>query len=162
MAFVLAGFHLLAEDSGRGAAPAFVLIVAEGATAVDATSAAPTLAVIAVGIAGAEYERRFDGSIDPGRMRPDFSFVTSDGDVVVWEHLGMMGREDYRRGWEWKRGWYLRNGLLEGETLFTSQEDENGGLDSEILKATALTIRSLIPPYSYRLSGMAGVARISQ
>ena len=53
MAFVLAGFHLLAEDSGRGAAPAFVLIVAEGETAVDATSAAPTLAVIAVGIAGA-------------------------------------------------------------------------------------------------------------
>ena len=53
MAFVLAEFHLLAEDSGRGAAPAFVLIVAEGATAVGPTSAAPTVAVIAVGIAGA-------------------------------------------------------------------------------------------------------------
>ena len=31
--------------------------------------------------------------------------------------------------WEWKRQWYLDNGYVEGETLFTTVDDELGGLD---------------------------------
>lgn len=77
-----------------------------------------------------EYERVLEGDVEPGRLRPDFSFVTPDGDLILWEHLGMLNREDYRRGWEWKREWYRKNGFVEGETLFTSQDDERGGLDS--------------------------------
>jgi len=48
------------------------------------------------------YERPLEGTISPGRLRPDFSFVTDAGDVIVWEHLGMLDCDDYRRGWEWK------------------------------------------------------------
>ena len=77
-----------------------------------------------------EYERVCEGTIEPGRLRPDFSFVTADGDLIVWEHLGMMNREDYRRGWEWKRQWYIKNGFIEGQTMFTSADDDRGGLDS--------------------------------
>jgi hypothetical protein len=91
-----------------------------------------------------EYERRFEGSTEPGRMRPDFSFITSDGDVIVWEHLGMLNREDYRRGWDWKRNWYLRNSLVEGQTLFTSRESEEGGLDSDRLREIASAISDLM------------------
>jgi hypothetical protein len=90
-----------------------------------------------------EYERVCEGEFEPGRLRPDFSFIMADGDVILWEHLGMMDREDYRRGWEWKRQWYLKNGFVEGATLFSSQEDERGGLDSALLKETALKIKAL-------------------
>ena len=55
-----------------------------------------------------------EGSKSPGRLRPDFSLITDAGDVIVWEHLGMLNREDYRRGWEWKRAWYENNGFKHG------------------------------------------------
>ncbi len=55
----------------------------------------------------------------------------------------MMNREDYRRGWEWKRKWYSTNGLVEGESLFWSQDDEKGGLDSYPLKAISLKIKAM-------------------
>ncbi|MBK8179272.1 MAG: hypothetical protein IPK67_10375 [Planctomycetes bacterium] len=90
-----------------------------------------------------EYERVCEGTNEPGRLRPDFSFATPDGDVIVWEHLGLLNRESYRRGWEWKRQWYLRNSFVEGATLFTSVEDERGALDSSVLKDLALGIKAL-------------------
>ena len=37
-----------------------------------------------------EYERVCEGTTEPGRLRPDFSFISPDGDVIVWEHLGMV------------------------------------------------------------------------
>ena len=91
-----------------------------------------------------EYERVCEGTFEPGRLRPDFSFVTADGDLILWEHLGMMNREDYRRGWDWKLKWYEKNGIFKGLTLFTSEDDERGGLDSEKLKETALAIKALL------------------
>lgn len=91
-----------------------------------------------------EYERVCEGSVEPGRLRPDFSFVTPAGDLIVWEHLGMLRDESYRRGWEWKRGWYERNGFVANQTLFTSEEDERGGLDSASLRKTAETIKGAL------------------
>lgn len=91
-----------------------------------------------------EYERVLDGTTAAGRLRPDFSFVTADGDLLVWEHLGMLSRPDYKRGWEWKRAWYQKNGFAEGKTLFTSTEEDGKGLDSAELKKMALTIRALL------------------
>ncbi|MDE2822640.1 MAG: ATP-dependent RecD-like DNA helicase [Chloroflexota bacterium] len=91
-----------------------------------------------------EYERVYDGTIEPGRLRPDFSFVTPDGDLILWEHLGMLDRPDYKRGWEWKRHWYHRNGFVEGGNLFTSTEGTERGLDSSELRATARAIERQI------------------
>ncbi|MGA2204979.1 MAG: hypothetical protein ABSG40_23835 [Terriglobales bacterium] len=90
------------------------------------------------------YERPLEGTKSPGRLRPDFSFVTDAGDVIIWEHLGMLDRDDYRRGWEWKRAWYENNGFKIGENLFTTQEDERGGLDSRPIQETAERIRKLL------------------
>ena len=90
-----------------------------------------------------EYERICEGTVEQGRLRPDFSFITPDGDLIVWEHLGMLNREDYRRGWEWKQQWYLKNGFVEGKTMFSSQDDERGGLDSERLRSMAIQIKGL-------------------
>ncbi|MEE7506813.1 hypothetical protein MMR14E_28415 [Methylobacterium mesophilicum] len=88
-----------------------------------------------------EYERVLEGDVEPGRLRPDFSFVSADGDLVLWEHLGMMQREDYRKGWEWKQRWYEANGFTLGQNLFTSEDDERGGLDSSILRTTIAQIQ---------------------
>lgn len=88
-----------------------------------------------------EYERVLEGDTEQGRLRPDFSFVTADGDLIVWEHLGMLQREDYRKGWEWKRRWYEANGFKLGRNLFTSVDDDRGGLDSAELRATVAKIQ---------------------
>lgn len=91
-----------------------------------------------------EYERVCEGTAAPGRLRPDFSFVAADGDLIIWEHLGMLSRPDYKRGWDWKREWYARNGFVESKTLFISTEDAQNGLDSALLRKTADTIKTLI------------------
>lgn len=88
-----------------------------------------------------EYERICEGTKEPGRLRPDFSFITADGELIVWEHLGMMSREDYRRGWEWKKNWYEKNGFKEGKELFTSEDDDRGALDSGKLLAIVKRIK---------------------
>ena len=56
----------------------------------------------------------------------------------------MLGRDDYRRGWEWKKGWYSENGYQEGVNLFTSEDDEKGGLDSKAIEEVAKAIEKLI------------------
>jgi hypothetical protein len=91
-----------------------------------------------------EYERVLAGTVAPGRLRPDFSFVDPAGDLILWEHLGMLGRDDYRRAWEWKREWYERNGYRQGMTLFTTEDDERGGLDSTVVRDVAERIRGVI------------------
>lgn len=90
------------------------------------------------------YERPLEGVSAPGRVWPDFSFEDPAGDLVIWEHLGMLNRDDYLKNWEWKREWYAKNGFELGRNLFTSEYDERGGLDSHAIRATAERIRSLI------------------
>jgi hypothetical protein len=72
-------------------------------------------------------------------VRPDFSFVSDAGDLVLWEHLGMLDVEQYRKGWEWKKSWYEKNGYVECENLFTTSEQ--GGLDMREVKAVADRVR---------------------
>ena len=88
-----------------------------------------------------DYERVHEGTVERGRLRPDFSFTMPDGDLIIWEHLGMLDRADYRRGWEWKRHWYERNGFENGKTLFATTESPSDGLDSTKLRAIALTVK---------------------
>jgi len=64
--------------------------------------------------------------------------------LIIWEHLGMLSRGDYGKAWEWKKDWYAKNGFIEGEKLFNTQDYEKGGLDSTIVKEVAETIQSLI------------------
>jgi hypothetical protein len=77
-------------------------------------------------------------------MHPDFTFTDAGGDVIVWEHLGMLARPDYRQSWEAKRDWYAANGYVEGKNLFTTADDERGGLDSTHLLQTIQGVRALL------------------
>jgi hypothetical protein len=56
----------------------------------------------------------------------------------------MMNRDDYRRGWAWKTAWYEKNGYVEGKNLFTTRDDDRGGLDSRPIEALTERIRSLL------------------
>lgn len=95
-----------------------------------------------------EYEREFSGQ-DPGSnktrtLRPDFSFETVSGDLIIWEHLGMMNKESYKLGWEWKQVWYQHNGYELGKNLFVTMDDENGGLDANGVDHVAEEIKRFI------------------
>jgi hypothetical protein len=90
------------------------------------------------------YERAYTGEMVSGRKRPDFSFVDPAGDVIIWEHLGMLDLKAYRSGWEKKLTWYEQNGFQLGVNLFTSEEDDRGALDSQQIKALALKIKALL------------------
>ncbi len=94
------------------------------------------------GLKNYQYERPLQGDVAPGKLRPDFSFIDDSGDVIIWEHLGMMDREDYRRGWEWKQEWYGKNDFHEGDNLFTT--DEIGGLDTTKIAKVAAIIRDAL------------------
>ena len=39
------------------------------------------------------YERPLEGTATGGRLRPDFTFIDAAGDPIIWEHLGMLDKE---------------------------------------------------------------------
>ena len=90
------------------------------------------------------YERVIEGTSRSGKLRPDFTFIDAAGDPIILEHLGMLVRDDYRRAWGWKKKWYEDNGFILGENLFTTEDDQKGGLDSDQVKKVVLEIKALI------------------
>lgn len=90
-----------------------------------------------------EYERQYD--TENGWRLPDFTFRSADDEIVILEHLGMLHKPFYREEWEQKRRFYLNNGFVEGNNLFTTTEDANGAIDSETINKTIITkIKRLI------------------
>ena len=88
-----------------------------------------------------EYERVLEGERHrPGRLRPDFTFIDAAGDVIVWEHLGMLDKRSYRASWEWKLQWYADNGFEHGKNLFTTEDGPDGGLDQNAITEVAQQI----------------------
>lgn len=88
------------------------------------------------------YNRPYEGTAAPGRVRPDFTFTSDAGEVLLWEHLGMLDRDDYAEGWAWKRDWYAKNGFELGKNLFTTEEGP--GLDmSQVAKVASAIQKEL-------------------
>jgi hypothetical protein len=96
------------------------------------------------GLENYHYERPLEGSVERHVLRPDFTFIDPAGDPILWEHLGMLSRDDYRQGWEWKKDWYAKNGFVLGQNLFATQDDERCGLDSQQVRAVAGAIKQLL------------------
>jgi ATP-dependent exoDNAse (exonuclease V) alpha subunit len=91
-----------------------------------------------------EYEQALELKEGAPSIHPDFSFTDPSGDRIVWEHLGMMSREDYRSSWERRKKDYEQAGFVVGKNLFTSEDDDRGGLDSKRIKKIAEQIRDLL------------------
>lgn len=89
-----------------------------------------------------EYEQHLKG-LDGTSKIPDFTIRSRSGAPLVWEHLGLMQRRDYRQNWDRKLSWYKNNGFVEGETLFVTQDDTDGNVDSKEIHDLAVQIRSM-------------------
>jgi len=88
------------------------------------------------------YERPVSGHDGTGPVKSDFSFETRAGDIIVWEHLGMMSKLRYNKGWQRKLDWYLANGFQLGKNLFTTTEV--GGIDVDEIRVVIGKIKSII------------------
>jgi hypothetical protein len=91
-----------------------------------------------------EYERPYELPELERKIWPDFRFTDPAGDTIVWEHLGMLHKDDYRESWERKLQIYNEQGFTEGVNLFTTRDDERGGLDSNTVAEVAETIKALL------------------
>jgi hypothetical protein len=89
-----------------------------------------------------QYERPFEG--DDRTVWPDFTFVDAAGDLILWEHLGLLSLPSYSRDWARKKEWYEKNGFVLDLNLFTTEDDERGGLDSTAVRETAEIIFRLV------------------
>lgn len=82
-----------------------------------------------------EYEKAL--TLGGQTRYPDFTIDDEiSGRLVYWEHLGLLDREDYRRGWEKKLAWYRSHGILPAGAgsggagvLITTTESSQTGFD---------------------------------
>jgi len=55
-----------------------------------------------------------------------------------------MSRASYKRGWEWKLNWYKQNGFELGKNLFTTEDNDKGGLDMRPIVKTVGRLKALM------------------
>ncbi|GAC49545.1 hypothetical protein GOACH_15_00370 [Gordonia aichiensis NBRC 108223] len=70
------------------------------------------------------YEEPLTGG-DGRVVHPDFTISLGDGQIVYWEHAGMLDMPDYARKWELKKSWYADNGIL--------SHDQGGGPNGTLI-----------------------------
>jgi hypothetical protein len=88
------------------------------------------------------YERPLTGR-DGDTLRPDFTVFDGENRPILWEHLGMLHREDYRDRWDEKQAWYEAEGFTVGVDLFISRDEADGSLDSRKIGKMARFIAEL-------------------
>lgn len=89
-----------------------------------------------------KYEEPFTGA-DGSTRYPDFTIVDDDtGETYLWEHLGMLHVESYRKKWEKKLAWYRANGVDDADngggpvgTLIITEDTPAGGISSAAIAA---------------------------
>jgi len=83
---------------------------------------------------GLDYDYEPELKLEGKVKRPDFKVEDFDTGVVwYWEHCGMMNDPQYKKRWEDKKKFYEKNGIMEGKNLIVTYDDENGGLDSDLI-----------------------------
>ena len=81
---------------------------------------------------------------DGKKKVPDFTITTPSGKTVYWEHLGMLNDDSYKKAWEEKKAEYKANGISEQNgNLFTTEDNEEGGLDSKQIEAVINQIKKM-------------------
>ncbi|RRR72400.1 MAG: exodeoxyribonuclease V [Candidatus Viridilinea halotolerans] len=106
-----------------------------------------------LGLTEWEYEQRLTNPSDSRDFRlPDFT-IGFQGDLVYWEHLGMLNLPVYREGWERKRRWYEQTmgipvvgpGAAEDlqvepgtfPVVITSRDGDDGSIDAQEIERLA-------------------------
>ena len=72
--------------------------------------------------------------LDEAGMRieilPDFTIMTHDGKIIIFEHFGMLNNEDYRVNFANKLYLYTINGFVLWKNLFITTNGEGNSIDS--------------------------------
>jgi hypothetical protein len=92
--------------------------------------------------AGVSFEYEKPLTFGVSTRYPDFTLENEiSGRTVIWEHLGMLDRQDYRLSWERKLNWYRANGVLplaeakaDSPILVTTADSAAQGLDMGLVK----------------------------
>lgn len=74
-----------------------------------------------------EYEKPFKSS--NGIYYPDFTIEKKNGDIILWEHLGLIDNPDYRNKAYRKILKYNENGYYQGKNLILTYETAESPLD---------------------------------
>ena len=89
-----------------------------------------------------EYEKLIEEN--GHRCIPDFTFEDASGDIIIWEHLGLLNNPSYRKSWEKKLEFYNSIGFEEGKNLFTTRDHDGGSIDSQEIKDVVDTIKGIV------------------
>ena len=81
------------------------------------------------------------------KICPDFIILCNDGSMIIIEHLGKLGNDDYLANALRRIHLYLRNGYKLNETLFLTADSLNGKINAE---AVDELIRRMILPKARR------------
>ncbi len=89
------------------------------------------------------YEERFLYPDEEGIFyRPDFTFHLPDGQMKIWEHLGLLSKIDYCEHNARKLHHYQQNGFVVGKNLILTMDDHKGNCSSayidEVIKTQLL------------------------
>jgi len=87
--------------------------------------------IIATQLARFELPFKYEPSIELGSFHfcPDFVVRNPlDGELVYWEHLGMLGNEAYHRSTERKLDMYHVNGIRPGDNLILTSDGDHAPL----------------------------------
>ena len=74
-----------------------------------------------------EYEKAI--KISDGIYYPDFTVEKKNGDIILWEHLGLIDNPDYRNKAYRKILKYNENGYYQGKNLILTYETAESPLD---------------------------------
>lgn len=78
------------------------------------------------------YEKRPDF---PGmKFLPDFTIYRSSGEILYWEHCGLMDQPRYQENWRWKLESYSYHGIWPGLNLICTYEEAGKGVDMKQLE----------------------------
>ena len=87
-----------------------------------------------------EYERLVQ--LEDHFVRPDFSIlIPSKGEMIYWEHCGMLNDPEYRAKWEQKKAAYKRCNIIEGKNLIVTH-----GTEQHVLKRIIANLHLQIDP----------------
>lgn len=90
-----------------------------------------------------EYERQIIAENNSKRI-PDFTFIDASGEVIIWEHLGLMHQPAYAEEWNKKLDFYHANGFVLNQNLFATRDEANGAINSDIILDTINKIAALL------------------
>ena len=81
------------------------------------------------------------------KVCPDFVILCNDGSLIIIEHLGKLGDDDYLANALRRIHLYMKNGYKLNETLFLTADSINGKINAE---AVDELIRKMILPKAKR------------